>query len=599
MKVFSSVLAALQISSISADTFHIRTGNVVHGFKINGEAFGVWSGGNSKKITLRAGEKIESVEFSQCTWHDLYVISEMKFITNWKKEYGPYGVCGKKNKSPGWARYRQTFDSRHVRLDKLKQQVQMTSNKYNGNKYVKSFSSMPKPYVQNCNSGYSGCSKTCGGGTQTCQNTCVHSSFGSVTECPNNRRTSSRNSNQQACPTWNDWSEFGACSATCGEGTKQKTRTCQNGSVGQAGCTGDAVFTEPCNEKSCECPSGFERASDKITCVSIADADKHCPTSSCWTYENNPKTGKLHCKLKTEKISQCAMYLNCEPDIMDFRFNQASLLGENTVLINDESTCPIAASSGLIGTVAATGADKMWKHAPASCDSEVTRETKDDQEWIVVKKSFQWRGDNTAKAIGTAAIYLDDAATATIEICCRFLASHRATSDEIEIKEPNLVEGKMEAEGSWADSLAIEYTESTFTTKRPEDFVGLLGSTFYVRVTWSVGDAETYPMAAKLNWYVSDCTVSDVNLGTGKSVTIIEDQCFAGVLDTTKVSATMQSDEMFKFTYKSFSFNDSGGGEQKISCDIQFCLKDTECSTQTDLANLSCDGGSKYKWAKP
>ena len=100
---------------------------------------------------------------------------------------------------------------------------------------------------------------------------------------------------------------------------------------------------------------------------------------------------------------------------MDFRFNQASLLGENTVLINDESTCPIAASSGLIGTAAATGADKMWKHAPASCDSEVTRETTDDQEWIVVKKSFQWRGDNTAKAIGTAAIYLDDAATATIE----------------------------------------------------------------------------------------------------------------------------------------------------------------------------------------
>ena len=48
---------------ILADTFHIRTGNVVHGFKINGEAFGVWNGGNSKKITLRAGEKIESVEF--------------------------------------------------------------------------------------------------------------------------------------------------------------------------------------------------------------------------------------------------------------------------------------------------------------------------------------------------------------------------------------------------------------------------------------------------------------------------------------------------------------------------------------------------------
>lgn len=108
------------------------------------------------------------------------------------------------------------------------------------------------------------------------------------------------------------------------------------------------------------------------------------------------------------------MYLNCKPDIMDFRFNQASLLGENTVLVNDESTCPIVASSGLVGLKAATGADKMWKHAPASCDSEVTRETKDNKEWIVVKKSFQWRGDNEGKNIGTV-IYLDDAATATIE----------------------------------------------------------------------------------------------------------------------------------------------------------------------------------------
>ena len=47
----------------SADSFHIRTGNVVHGFKINNDAFGVWSGGNSKKINLRNWEKIESVKF--------------------------------------------------------------------------------------------------------------------------------------------------------------------------------------------------------------------------------------------------------------------------------------------------------------------------------------------------------------------------------------------------------------------------------------------------------------------------------------------------------------------------------------------------------
>ena len=71
-----------------------------------------------------------------------------------------------------------------------------------------------------------------------------------------------------------------------------------------------------------------------------------------------------------------------------------------------------------------------------------------------------------------------------------------------------MVEGKLEAEGDWADSLKIEYPESTFTTKRPDDFVGLLGSTFFVRVTWSVGDAATYPMAEKLNWYFKNLNFS-------------------------------------------------------------------------------------------
>ena len=109
------------------------------------------------------------------------------------------------------------------------------------------------------------------------------------------------------------------------------------------------------------------------------------------------------------------MYLDCKPKIMDFRFNKDSLLGENTVLINNESTCPILDSSGLVGSKTATGADKMWQHAPASCDSEVSRETKNNQDWIVVKKSFQYRGDNEAKNIGSTAIYLDDAASVTIE----------------------------------------------------------------------------------------------------------------------------------------------------------------------------------------
>ena len=57
----------------------------------------------------------------------------------------------------------------------------------------------------------------------------------------------------------------------------------------------------------------------------------------------------------------------------------------------------------------------MWKHAPASCDSEISRETKDDLDYIVVKKSFIYKGDDSAQTLGASSIYLDDASTVTVE----------------------------------------------------------------------------------------------------------------------------------------------------------------------------------------
>ena len=62
---------------------------------------------------------------------------------------------------------------------------------------------------------------------------------------------------------------------------------------------------------------------------------------------------------------------------MDFRWNSAKLFGVNTVHNNDVATCPIENSVGDVGTTTPTDVDKMWKHAPASCDSTVTREDVD------------------------------------------------------------------------------------------------------------------------------------------------------------------------------------------------------------------------------
>ena len=87
--------------------------------------------------------------------------------------------------------------------------------------------------------------------------------------------------------------------------------------------------------------------------------------------------------IKTDKAASqagCNMYLHCTPEIMDFRWNHASLFGINTIHNNADSTCAIEDSSGPVGTKTPTGVDKMWQHPPASCDSTVTREDVDGVE---------------------------------------------------------------------------------------------------------------------------------------------------------------------------------------------------------------------------
>jgi len=42
---------------------------------------------------------------------------------------------------------------------------------------------------------------------------------------------------------WSTWSRFGDCSVTCNGGVKTRTRTCENGSVGEKGCEGSTNMT--------------------------------------------------------------------------------------------------------------------------------------------------------------------------------------------------------------------------------------------------------------------------------------------------------------------------------------------------------------------
>ena len=70
-------------------------------------------------------------------------------------------------------------------------------------------------------------------------------------------------------------------------------------SFNNGGCDSTALCRNPAavgGDVECYCSSGQQFASDGRTCTSIAEADLHCPTSTCWTYET--VEGNKKCVLK-------------------------------------------------------------------------------------------------------------------------------------------------------------------------------------------------------------------------------------------------------------------------------------------------------------
>ena len=54
---------------------------------------------------------------------------------------------------------------------------------------------------------------------------------------------------------WEEWSDWQACSLTCGGGEQQRTRGTLGPLYGGAECTGDTQGTQPCN--TLHCPGGL------------------------------------------------------------------------------------------------------------------------------------------------------------------------------------------------------------------------------------------------------------------------------------------------------------------------------------------------------
>ncbi|KAG9342703.1 hypothetical protein JZ751_015565, partial [Albula glossodonta] len=156
---------------------------------------------------------------------------------------------------------------------------------------------------------WSVCSATCGEGWQSRTRFCISSSYS--TQCSGPLREQRPCNNSAVCPAlplrppvdgiWNEWSSWSSCSASCSNGTMQRTRECNGPSYGGSECRGEWLETRDCFLRDCPVDGKWQAWSMWGGCSKTCGGGSQQRQRVCY----GPFFGGEQCPGDREEVRRC------------------------------------------------------------------------------------------------------------------------------------------------------------------------------------------------------------------------------------------------------------------------------------------------------
>ncbi|XP_061738126.1 adhesion G protein-coupled receptor B1-like isoform X2 [Nerophis ophidion] len=149
---------------------------------------------------------------------------------------------------------------------------------------------------------WTGCSVTCGEGWQSRTRVCATSSF--TTQCTGPLRENRPCNNTAVCPVdgaWDEWTPWSLCSSTCGRGYRDRSRTCKLPQNGGQPCNGPSRQNKLCNIAVCPVDGHWNDWSAWTPCSASCSNGTMQRTREC----NGPSYGGSECHGSWKEAVNC------------------------------------------------------------------------------------------------------------------------------------------------------------------------------------------------------------------------------------------------------------------------------------------------------